>query len=232
VIERRYISFEGLSSNELSVLIIRHPLILKSLLILTGVRGNRAIARDLKIKNLDTYNPRLTDENAKRIAEYLLPLLPDSVGLDTIAEIDRIEFIDKEIRARKGRWEKQIIEGLPKAYGVKFKKRRISHRDMSYEIDAAYPEKGTIQIGIDVKRIEAVRDLHKRCDEISNKARSLKGVYPKAKFITMIYYPFDENDIRNRLKGSKVDLVVFGGSDEQSIGAALKEMSRKIPIRQ
>jgi hypothetical protein len=44
-----------------------------------------------------------------------------------------------------------------------------------------------VHIGIDIKRIEARQDIHKRCDEIVNKAAKLKAVFRKAKFGAVIY---------------------------------------------
>lgn len=50
-----------------------------------------------------------------------------------------------------------------------------------------------------MKRIEARRDIHKRCDEIVRKAVKLKQIYPKVKFGAVIYYPFiDEHQYRTR----------------------------------
>ena len=41
-----------------------------------------------------------------------------------------------------------------------------------------------------MKRIEARRDIHKRCDEIVNKAFNFKHAFRGGKFGAMIYYPF------------------------------------------
>jgi hypothetical protein len=78
---------------------------------------------------------------------------------------------------------------------------------------------GVIQIGIDVKRIEARRDIHKRCDEIVNKAAKLKALFPQAKFGVVIYYPFIEEqvNIQNRLRSNNIDSVVFASASKESI---------------
>ena len=67
-----------------------------------------------------------------------------------------------------------------------FKKRKFAYNNNEYEIDAAYPIEGDIIVGIDVKRIEARRDTHKRCDEIVNKANKLKAAFPYSYFIAAI----------------------------------------------
>lgn len=43
-----------------------------------------------------------------------------------------------------------------------------------------------IEHAVDVKRIEARRDIHKRCDEIVNKAAKFKRNYPRGTFIAFI----------------------------------------------
>src|SRR3990172_12236373 len=93
-----------------------------------------------------------------------------------------------------------------------------------FELDAAAPVFGDVHTGVDVKRIEARRDIHKRSDEIANKARKLKLAFPRAKFGAVIYYPFSEEhiNIQNRLKSPEIDCVVFAGQSEDSIRTAVK----------
>lgn len=93
-----------------------------------------------------------------------------------------------------------------------------------FELDAATPGEGDIQIGIDVKRIEARRDIHKRCDEIVNKASKLKSAFSKARFGAVVYYPFiDEHvNIQNRLRSSDIDGVVFASGSDESIENAVR----------
>ena len=97
-------------------------------------------------------------------------------------------------------------------------------------MDAAYPTTGNIQIAVDVKRIEARRDIHKRCDEIVNKAAKFKGVYSKAKFVAFIYYPFTEehSHISSRLRSENIDVVVFASENTDSIrNAAISAVKTK-----
>jgi hypothetical protein len=70
-----------------------------------------------------------------------------------------VEYIDKEIRKGKGRWEQKILEALNRFGGAQFKKRTFMAKKEIYELDAACPASGDIEIGIDVKRIEAKRDI-------------------------------------------------------------------------
>lgn len=105
-----------------------------------------------------------------------------------------------------------------------FRKRLFEVGEEQFELDAATPEKGNIQIGIDVKRIEARRDIHKRCDEIVNKASKLKSAYPQAKFGAVVHYPFIEEhvNIQNRLRSSDIEGIVFASESDESIENAVR----------
>ena len=229
-VEDTKVVFSRMSAEDLAAALLSHPMILKPILILACVGGSRAIQRDLGLRSIDTYDPRLDRELALRLANYLLPLLPKSATITAIAPLDRTEFVDKEIRASKGRWEKVVAEKLARAYGIPFKKRRVTYNNEDYEIDAAAPTSGSIRIGVDIKRIEATRDLHKRCDEIVGKARALKGAFPGARFAAIVYYPFDKDDIRGRLSHSDLDRGVFADSNEESIERAAAELRHALPI--
>lgn len=76
-----------------------------------------------------------------------------------------------------------------------------------------------IEVGIDVKRCEAVQDSQKRIDEILNKAVKFKSVYPTGKFGAVVYYPFphDQAKFRERAKSANVDALVFANDDEDVI---------------
>lgn len=223
-IERREVDvviFSSMSALNLAEAISKYPIILKGLLAACNVAA-RAIERDLGISNLDTYNPRLDESQAKVIAGFIKPFLPSYLELPALCQIDRIWFIDKEIRKGKGRWEKLVLEALNKI-GT-FRKRKFHSEDEEFELDAASPRQGTIEIGIDIKRIEARRDIHKRCDEIVNKADKLKKAFPHASFSAVIYYPFiDEHvNVQSRLKSTAIDSVVFASQSEESIHNAVK----------
>jgi len=173
---------------ELTEIILEHPMILKPLVIAANVAA-RALERDLGIRNIDTYRPRLSKEQASAIGGYLKPFLPASVAVPSLVQLDRVEYVDKEIRLLKGRWEKRVRAALCAATGLKFVKRKITVRGESFELDAAYPQKGIASYAVDVKRIEARRDFHKRIDEIVNKATKVKKHNPSAKVGAVIYYP-------------------------------------------
>lgn len=188
------IVFSNISVLDLAKAIIAYPSILKPLVAVCNIAA-RAIERDLQIKNVDTYNPKLMEQEAAAIAGYIKLYLPPYLEIPALSNLDRVAFVDKEIRKRKGRWERSILETLNRFGSVRFKKRKFEVAGEKFELDAATPEEGSVHIGIDVKRIEARRDIHKRCDEIVNKAARLKSISPEAKFAAVIYYPFIDEHI-------------------------------------
>jgi hypothetical protein len=187
--EVKVIVFSNMTALNLAKAIITYPIILKPLLSICNIAA-RAIERDLSIKNLDTYSPTLSEDEANIIAGYIRPFLPSVVEIPALSQIDRISFIDKEIRKKKGQWEKKVIESLNQFGTLTFQKRMFDFKSERFELDAASPKSGDINVGIDIKRIEARRDIHKRCDEIVNKAVKLKSSFPSAKFGAVVYYPF------------------------------------------
>lgn len=234
--EVEVIQFSEMSALQLAEVIIKHPVILKPLLAICNIAG-RAIGRDLGIK-INTYKPRLTGDTAKLIAGYLMPHLPPYLEVPSLAQIDRFFFIDKEIRRTKGNWEKEIVAALNAFSRIAFRKRKFLVGGKSYELDAASPVTGdVIHVGIDVKRIEARADIHKRSDEIINKAMKMKVRYPDSRFAAVIYYPFIDQqvNVRERLQSDVIDHVVFAGSSESSINNAVRilvaslKLSKRLP---
>lgn len=227
-----FIPFSEVSAMDLANAIYSSPVILKPLLGVCNIAA-RAIERDLQIKNLDTYRDGISQENSKIIAGYIKPFLPPLVPILALVHVDRVEFIDKEIRKRKGRWEKRILNALQKSSKKDFVKRKFKIKNQTFELDAAYPLTGDILLGIDVKRMEARRDIHKRCDEILNKAAKLKEAYPKAKFGAVIYYPFVEEhaNVQDRLRSDFIDSVVFASELDESITNAVKLLLSKVDFK-
>jgi len=76
------------------------------------------------------------------------------------------------------------------------------------------------------------RDIHKRCDEIVNKAAKLKSSFPDAKFGTVIYYPFIEEhvNIQNRLRSGDIDSVVFASEARESIETAIRMLLSSLGV--
>src|SRR5579859_5004416 len=183
------IQLADITALELAKILGQHPMVLKPLLIAGNVAA-RAIERDLGIENVQTYAPRLSSEQAAAIAGYLKPFLPASVALPTLVKLDQVEYVDKEIRALKGRWEKRVTEALCTASNCIFEKVKFKVDGESFEIDAALSADDVVQQAVDIKRIEARRDIHKRIDEIVNKATKVKKYNPAAKFGAIIYFPF------------------------------------------
>jgi len=210
---------------QLADIIIDHPLILKPLVIAANVAG-RAIERDLGIPNVNAYDPKLDERRATAIAGYLKPFLPATVSVPTLVALDRVEFIDKEIRAYKGRWERRVTEALSELGRKTFKKRKFDVNGESFEIDAAHPSEGLIELAVDIKRIEARRDIHKRIDEIVNKAAKMAKHNPKARFATVIYFPFEDQhrQIENRLATPNIHAIAFAGETEDSIREAAERI--------
>jgi len=181
---------------------------------------------------LDTYSPKLSDEEANVIAGYIRPFLPSIIEIPALCQIDRIAFIDKEIRKRKGQWEKKVIENLNQFGTLTFQKRMFDFEGERFELDAAIPKSGDINVGIDIKRIEARRDIHKRCDEIVNKAVKLKSSFPGAKFGAVVYYPFitEYVNIQSRLRSNDIDCVVFASEAKESIENAVRMLLSSLGV--
>ena len=114
-----------------------------------------------------------------------------------------------------------------------FKKRKFETQGEVYELDAAAPERGSIDYAVDIKRIEARRDIHKRADEIVHKADRLKNAYPGAKFGAVIYYPFlqEHANIQDRLRSDNIDSVVFASESEDSMDNAVSLLLAKFGVR-
>jgi hypothetical protein len=224
--------FERMPVTDLAKAIQEHPRILKSLLAACNLAG-RALKRDLKIDNIDTYEPRLTEAEANAVAGYLVSFLPKYIEVPSLSRIDRISFIDKEIRKDKGRWEKLVCDALNKFGKTAFKKRKFEAGGQAFELDAATPARGDVQVGIDVKRIEARQDIHKRCDEIVNKAAKLKSVFGSARFGAVIYYPFsqDHANVLSRLDSPNIDAVVFASESAETIENAVRLLLAKVEGR-
>lgn len=214
---------------------MENPKILKPLLSYCGI-GSRAIARDLGIPNLDTYNPRVTSNEARQIAEYLTKWLRGVIPLDVLVEIDRAEYADTQKRTLKGAWEKAVRNVITNESGLEFVKRRFvapavgEGSPETFELDLAFPKGGKIKVAIDVKRIEARQDYQKRSDEILGKAAALKRLYYSAKFAAFVYYPFNEKEVQSRLNSPDIDEVVFAGADTVSIRRAAKLLLEKFEL--
>jgi hypothetical protein len=221
--------FESMSADDLARAISQYPLVLKPLLASCNLAG-RALKRDLKIENIDTYMPVLSEKQANAVAGYLLSFLPKYLEIPTLSRIDRVSFIDKEIRKDKGRWEKLVCEALNKYGKTGFKKRKFETGGQAFELNAATPSTGAVRIGVDIKRIEARQDIHKRCDEIVNKAAKLRAAFPKAKFAAVIYYPFvqDHSNVLSRLDSPHIDAIVFASGSADAVENAVRLLLAKV----
>jgi hypothetical protein len=235
-IERRKVEVIVLARMDVLALastIEKHPIVLKAVLAACNIAG-RAVERDLGIRNLATYTPRFRKGDAAAIAGYIKPFLPDHLALPTICFLDRISFIDKEIRKGKGGWEKRILQSANlHAKPRVFKKAKFVVDGETFELDVAcLGEDRAIEIAIDVKRIEARRDIHKRSDEIVNKAAKLKKLHPNAPFGVVVYYPFPDEQVnlQTRLQSPDIDGVVFANDQDEVIDTAVLLLLDKIGV--
>ena len=220
--EAAFITFDKVGVDALANAFVKYPVIVKSILACVNVAG-RAIKRDLGL-TIDTYGKTISEEKAYELAKYLKPLLTEPVAIPSLVLLDHHYWIDKEMRAGKGRWELKILQLLNDESSVSFKKRKFQHSNSMYELDAAYPTEGSIEVGVDVKRYESPRDFHKRGDEITQKAGHLKSAHPAAKFYAVIYYPFPDRhqDVLARYRESVIDRILFGGETDESLLPAVK----------
>jgi hypothetical protein len=211
------IRLADVDEERLAEAILAEPLLLKPLLAVLNM-GKRAPRKDLGFE-IDTFRPKINAEKARVLAGYLKPLFPGRIGLDTISYLDRYQFVDSFVRTLKGRWEKRVASALT-AVGLKGKKSKFTLDGEKYEIDYAVPVEPPHVLGVDIKMIGHPLDKHKRGDEIIHKADAFKQVFPKAIFVAVVYYPFNEDgqalDSRLTGGGSKVDGVFHVGDDEES----------------
>ena len=230
--EAEVINFSTMTAMDLARAIGEHPLILKPIFAACNVAA-RAIERDLEICNLDAYNPRLSAEQAAAIAGYIKPFLPQELAVSALAELDRHFFVDKQVRMLKGRWERAVRGAVNEQAALKFKKRTFECDNERFELDIAAPLTGNIEVGVDVKRIEARRDIHKRCDEIANKAARFKRAYPSGRFAAVIYYPFtaEHVNVQHRLESPNIDAVVFASQSQEQLRTAIGLLVDRLGIR-
>lgn len=223
--EAEEVHFEQVTADKLARLIGKNPSLLKPLIASCNM-GKRAIRKDLGLE-LDTFRPRLTEGKARQIAEYLLPSLPESLLIEELIALDAYQWVDSAIRKMKGRWERQFADGL-RARGVDCKKRKFRVGTQLFELDIAHPSEGDILFAVDVKMIGHPSDKHKRGDEIVNKAIKYNKTFPRGTFISLIYYPFDEDrkQLEDRLRSGAIEIadVIFAGDDDYSVRVAVNRL--------
>jgi hypothetical protein len=195
--------------------------------------AQRAISRDLGF-DFNTYSTKISPDQAKILAGYIKPFLPPTIAIPALVELDRYFWTDKELRAHKGNWERATTEAINQVSTVVFRKRMFTCDGEEFEIDAAYPAKGElVEIAVDVKKIESPQDIHKRADEIINKATKFKRTYPNGKFMALVYYPFPTQHIKaqSRLQSAHIDGVFFAGETKSSIENAAEMIVGKLGVR-
>lgn len=216
------ILFDDLSVDELTTAFHRYPIIIKPILTSVNV-AQRALKRDLNL-DFDTYSLSVSERVAAQIAGYIKPFLPKFLAVPALLELDRYAWTDKQMRQGKGAWEQTVTKIINADSNRRFRKRKFSCNGELFEIDAAYPASdGPIEVAIDVKRIESQRDIHKRADEIINKATKYKESHQNGKFFAIVYYPFptQHTNVRNRLQHPNIDQIYFAGETASSIKDAV-----------
>ena len=221
-----FVLFDQVTVDQLAEAFHAHPVLVKSILASVNV-AQRAIKRDLGV-DIDTYAVTMTRKRAAILAGYIKPMLPKEIAVPALLMLDQYFWIDKEMRAGKGRWEAKVTRILNELGTGTFRKRKFTHGGAPFELDAAFPAETTetILIGVDVKRFESRRDFHKRGDEITQKVSHLKSVNPEARFYAVIYYPFPSlhDDVRQRYAGQSIDGIFFAGETEASLRPAAVEI--------
>ena len=219
------ILFDAVSAEDLANALVRRPVLLKALLACVNI-AQRAIKRDLGI-TVNTYGEQIDRDKAFLLSGYLKPMLPKELAVPALLMLDHFWWVDKEMRANKGRWEVRVRAALNRhLHAGRFRKRMFQHPGGTFELDAAYPEEGDVEVGVDVKRFESDRDFHKRGDEITQKVSHLRDVHPSSWFFTVIYYPFPARhaDVRKRYQGQGIDGIVFAAETDESIDEAAKQV--------
>jgi hypothetical protein len=226
-----FIVFDDLNVDELANAFINYPIIIKPILTCVNV-AQRAIKRDLGF-DYNSYSGKISEVKAHQLAAYIKPLLPPAIAIPALMELDRFFWADKYIRAKKGNWEKSVTEAINKQSSKTFRKRRFKCDGEEFEIDAAFPPTGNIDVAIDVKRIESPRDIHKRADEIINKATKFKKTYPKGTFVAVVYYPFPNQHInlQSRLHSPYINEIFFAGETPSSISNAADMLVGKFGLK-
>ncbi|MEN8375192.1 MAG: hypothetical protein ABFS34_07060 [Gemmatimonadota bacterium] len=184
--------------------------------------------RDLGI-DFNSYRTPVRENTAYALAGYIKPLLPKELAVPALMLLDHFWWVDKEMRAGKGRWEKEVLRHL-NSYSADgpFKKRKFKHPGGAFELDAAFPETGPVRVGVDVKRFESPRDFHKRGDEITQKVSRLRDVHPDAHFYAVIYYPFPSSHdaVRSRYRDQGIDEIFFADETESTLSDVAEAILR------
>lgn len=220
-----FVQFGDLTVEVLADAFHRFPVLVKPILASANVAG-RAIRRDLGL-DIDTYNAKLNQEVAGILAGYVWPLLSKEVAVPALVELERFWWVDKEMRKSKANWEVAVRNALNKFTlpEARFAKRKFQVSRETFEIDAASPPTAMpIEIAVDVKRIESPRDIHKRADEIVNKAANFAIAFPRGQFFVIVYYPFphEHMNLRSRLDSPYIRGVFFASDATSSIEQAAR----------
>ena len=212
-----FIQFSELTAQELAKAFFNAPAIIKPILSCVNL-AQLAIKRDLGI-DFDVSANNITLELASIIAGYVKPLLPSVIAIPALMELNRYLWTDKEMRAKNTNWEITVIDAINQISTNLFKKSNFVAEGESFELDTCLLQEVNIEIAVDVKRIESMHGTHKYADEIIDKAKKFKFLFPKGRFYAVVYFPFPTQHInlQSRLKSDHIDEIFFAGETPSSI---------------
>jgi hypothetical protein len=168
-----FIVFGDLNAEELAAAFVKYPIIIKPTLCCVNV-AQRAVKRDLGF-DLNTYSDKISETHAALLAGYIKPLLPPAIAVPALMELDRFFWTDKEMRARKGNWEKTVTLSINKASSQRFKKTYPQSRFIAV-VNYPFPNQHlNLQNRLQSKDIEGVFFAGETESSIANVADMLVG---------------------------------------------------------
>lgn len=220
-----YILFDEIPVETLAKAFFNCPNLIKAISSSVNLES-RVVKHELEM-NSDTFTKSISTDTAGILAGYINAMHSKEMTVSALVELGRCFWTDKQMCKNKCKWEKKI----PNASALKFKKHKILFGSEEYELDATTPEAGeNIDLGIDVKRIEAKQYIHKRIDEFVNKASKFKACLPTSNFFAVVYYtfPFNPTNLQTRNASSDINRVFFTDESIFSIQSTVEHLSSMI----
>ena len=219
-----WVRFDLMDAAELAAIPRTSPGIAKGLLEACNL-ASRALERDLGIQ-VNLYRPTFSAQESVKLAGLLLGRLPARLPLATLTALDRRAFVDKQLRAEAGNWERRVLDALNHlAAEHRFAKHKLKGADGTFELDCAafHARSGSLAGAVDVKRINGVaRDVLNRARDIRDTARKLRACHAELPLVAVIYYPdpAEHDVIRQQIsQGSDVRDVLFASEEPSSLEA-------------
>lgn len=220
---RNEISFEMLSAQELSKILLTSPPALEPLLEACDLKIDE-LERVLKIPKMALSASRFTEAQAQQLAGYFLGALPLYNHVPTLLLNDSLLFIARGSRIRADHFEETVEKALRKHAALRFEGRKLRAAGSEYELKAAVSPVGAIQVGLDVARFKPRSHVQACCEEIIMKAKALKSVFPNAKFGAIVQAPVQ----RARKKAKEIlicpwiEVIVLASGTSATIENAMR----------